>query len=86
MRPLKQALRSGWTEPLSEAALTLARRAQAELAIQGQQIVALKQAAGSAADRLQFLQPMVTLGKFWTLMLLAAIVVWLVRGQRRFID
>ncbi|MEX5220015.1 MAG: toll/interleukin-1 receptor domain-containing protein [Nitrospira sp.] len=85
-RSFEPYLRSGWTKPLSEAALTLASRAQAELAIQGQQIVALKQAAGSAADRLQFLQPIVTLGKFWTLMVVAAIVVWLGRGRRGFID
>lgn len=85
-RSFEPFLRSSWTEPLSETALTLARRAQAEFAVQGQQIVALKHAAGLAADRLQFLQPIVTFGKFWTLIVVAAIVGWLVFGRRRFID
>ena len=83
-RDFEPFLTSNSLSPPSEAALTLARRARAELAALGEQVVAQKRASGAAAERLQTLQPAITLGKFWTLLMALGVVVWLARGRRRF--
>lgn len=75
---------SGWTSPPTEAALTLARRAKAEIADQAHQVVELKETAALAAERLQRLENVLLLGKYWTLAMVAAVIVWLARGRKRF--
>jgi hypothetical protein len=71
----------GWTDTPTKEALVLARRVRAEFAAEAQKVVELKRRAGAAAVRLKQLSGAVLIGQVWTIILAAAVVVWLVRRR-----
>jgi hypothetical protein len=61
-------------------ALSLAEKARDELATQAQNLVAHKQSAGEAAERLATFQTLTRVGLYWTTIVGLGIVLWFARG------